>query len=122
MDERIEREILAAHTERLNTGLRGQNAYPPMTGEQLHALEPLLQLAELLFEVLVPVEPSPVFVKRLGEELTAAATRSQLSLLERYRKGILVTVATLGSALSLAGLILFYFFRERDTAQGTPTT
>lgn len=122
MDEQVEREILAAHVDRLNTGLRGSAAYPPMNPERRHALEPLLQLAEQLFEALVPVEPSPAFVQKLGQELALAATQSQLSLIERYRRAILVTVATLGSAVSLVGLILFYFFRQRNTSQGTPAT
>jgi hypothetical protein len=122
MDTQVEREILAAHADRLNAGLQGPAAYPSMTSEQQRRLNPLLQLAELLAEVLVLVEPSPTFVQRLGQELALAATRSQLSLLERYRKAILVGVATVGSALSLVGLVLFYLFRERDTAQGTRTT
>ena len=122
MDTQVEREILAAHADRLNAGLRGPAAYPPMTPEQQHTLTPLLRLAELLSEVLVLVEPSPTFVQKLGHELALAAARSQLSLLERYRKGIVVGVATVGSALSLVGLVLFYLFRQRDTAQGTRTT
>jgi hypothetical protein len=122
MDERIEREILAAHADRLNAGLKGFAAYPPMTSDQRRTLEPLLRLAERLCQALVPVEPSPAFVQGLGQELAQAAARSQLSLVERYRKTILVTAATLGSVLSLVGLVLFYLFRQRDTAQSTPTT
>jgi hypothetical protein len=122
MDEQIERDILAAHADRLNAGLGGLAAYPPMTSDQRRSLEPLLQLAEWLYKALVPVEPSPAFVQRLGHELVLTAARSQLSLLERYRKAILVTAATLGSALSLVGLVLFYLFRQRDTTQSTPVT
>jgi hypothetical protein len=120
MDSRIEREILASHADRLNAGLKGVEAYPPMSADQQRALLPLLQLAEILAEALVLVEPSPIFVQRLGQELALAATKSQLSVIERYRKAILLVVATIGSALSVIGLVLFYFFRERDTARGTP--
>lgn len=122
MNAQVEREILAAHAEQLNAGLRGSAAYPPMTSEQKSALSPLLQLAEWLSEALTTVEPSPAFVQRLGHELATAAARSQLSLIERYRKAILLVVATLGSALSLIGLVLFYLFRQRSTAQSTTTT
>lgn len=122
MDSRVEREILAAHADRLNAGLRGSAAYPPMTSEQHHVLTPLLQLAEWLSDTLVMVEPSPAFVNRLGQQLALAATRGQLSLVERYRKVILVGAATLGSALSVLGLVLFFLFRQRNTAQGTPST
>lgn len=122
MDRQTEREILAAHAEHLNTGLKGAAAYPPMSLEQRHALGPLLQLAERLYQVLVPVEPAPAFVHKLGRELAQATAWSQLSLLERYRKTVLLAVATLGSTLSLVGLVLFYLFRQRDAARGTPAT
>jgi hypothetical protein len=122
MDARVEREILAAHADRLNQGLRGTAAYPQMTSKQRHVLAPLLYLAEILAEALVLVEPSPSFVQKLGQELALAATRSQLSLLERYRKAILVGAATLGSALSVVGLVLLYLLRQRDAAQSTPTS
>ena len=113
MDERIEREILAAHADRLNAGLEGLAAYPSMTSEQRHALEPLLQLAEQLYKVLVPIDPSPVFVRELGQELALVAARSQLSILERYRKAILVTAATIGSAMAALGLCLLLVPRRR---------
>jgi hypothetical protein len=122
MHTRTEKEILAAHADRLNAGVRGSAAFPPMTPEQQHVLTPLLQLAEWLSNVLVMVEPSPAFVQKLGQELALTAAQSQLSLFARYRKAILVLAATLGSALSLAGLVLFYLFRQRDAAQSTTTT
>jgi hypothetical protein len=122
MNDRITREILAAHTAQLNAGLQGPDAYPAMTPRQRLFLEPLLQLAEQLYCTLTPVQPSPVFVRKLGQELALAATRSQLSLVERYRREILVTTATLGSALSLAGLVLLYLFRQRAAARSTPAS
>jgi len=122
MDILTEQEILAAHAERLNTGLRGADAHPPITSDQRSVLEPLLQLAEQLVRVLVPVEPSPAFVQKLGLELAQAAAWSQLSLLQRYRKAILLLLATLGSAFSLLGLVLYYFFHQRNPTQSTTTT
>ena len=119
---KVETEILAAHADRLNSGLKGSSAFPSMTSDQRCTLTPLLQLAGWLSEVLVAVEPRPTFVQKLGQELALAATRSQLSLLERYRKMIVLGLATLGSALSLIGLVLFYLFRQRDTTQSTPAT
>ena len=38
MDQRTEREILAAHADRLNAGLSGVAAYPSMTREQQRVL------------------------------------------------------------------------------------
>jgi len=120
MDTQIEQEILAAHAERLNGGLVGRDAFPPMTLDQQQILEPLLQLAEQLYKVLVPVQPSPVFVQKLGQELAQAAVWGQLSLIQRYRRAIVLSVATLGSAFSLAGLVLFYLFRRRDSIPTAP--
>jgi hypothetical protein len=118
-DLKNEREILAAHADRLNEGLRGTAAYPPMTWEQQKTLAPLLELAELLIEALV-VEPSPAFVQNLGQRLALAAVRGQLPLMERYRKAILWGAATLGSTLSLLGLVLLYRVRQRDAPSSTP--
>lgn len=122
MDAQVEREIVAAHADRLNAGLRGPAAYPPMDSAQRHSLVPLLQLAEWLSDALVRVEPSPVFVRSLGQELAEAAAWHRLSLFERYRKAILLLAATVGSALSLIGLVVFYLFRQRETVKGTTPT
>jgi hypothetical protein len=113
----MEREILAAHAEQLNAGLRGTAAYPPMSVEQQSSLVPLLQLAELLADVLILVQPSPIFVQRLGQELALAALKGQLPLFERYRKAILLGLATIGSTLSLVGLFKFYRLRQREAPQ-----
>lgn len=120
MNERITREILASHADRLNAGLKGSAAHPTMPPRQRSALEPFMQLAEWLYQALTPVEPSPTFVQKLGQELALAAAHGQLSFIERYHKKILVTAATLGSVLSLMGLVLFY--RQRATSRSTPLT
>jgi hypothetical protein len=119
MNSQTEIDILTAHADRLGAGLRGVAAYPPMTPEQERALAPLLELAEWLAEALVPVEPSPLFVQRLGHALAQAAIQRQLPLLERYRRMIWVTAATLGSAVPLLGLLLYYFW-QRDSTEGHP--
>ena len=122
MNKRITRDILTAHADQLNAGLSGPAAYPAMNSEQLLALEPLLQLAEQLYQALTPVSPSPAFVRKLGQELALAAARSQLSVIERYRREILMAAAAFGSALSVLGLVLFYLFRQRDTTGSISAT
>jgi ABC-type Fe3+-siderophore transport system permease subunit len=134
MNRITEREILTNHLNRLDAGLGGLAAYPPMTPDQRRALEPLLGLAEWLYSILVPVEPSPAFVLKLSKELALAAAdlltpataptkdRGQLALIKRHRKPILFTAASLGSALSLIGLVLIYMFRQRDTVRSVTTT
>jgi len=121
MNPQTEIEILAAHADRLNAGFRGVAAYPTMIPEQQRALAPFLELAEWLAEALVPVEPSPLFVQRLAQLLIKAASDEQLPLLERYRRMILVTAATLGSAVPLMGLLLYFFWQRRST-EGRPVS
>ena len=120
MNKKVEREILAAHADRLNSGLKGPDAYPSMNSNQSQVLMPLFKLAEWLSETLVMVEPSPIFVQRLGQDLAMAATQSQLSLFERYRKAILLMAATIGSALSVVGLVLFIFFDSETPPRAHP--
>jgi len=67
----------------------------------------------LLAEMLAPVEPSPRFVQALRQELVRRAARQPVRFVERYRRMIVVGLAALGSALSLAGLLLFYLLRGR---------
>jgi hypothetical protein len=70
-------------------------------------------LAERIAQILIPVEPSPVFIASLELALGRAVHRPQPSLFNRYRKTILVSLAALGSALSVTSVILFYFLRLR---------
>ncbi len=70
-------------------------------------------MEELLAEMLTPVEPSPRFVQALGQDLVRRAARQPVRFVERYRRMIVVGLAALGSALSLAGLLLFYLLRGR---------
>jgi len=116
-DEQTITNWLDVHAGRLQTGLSGPSALPGASTADLEMLRPLLRLAERIAQVLVPVEPSPVFVASLELELGRAASHPNLSLFTRYRKGILVSAAAIGSALSVTGVFLLYFFRFRTATR-----
>jgi hypothetical protein len=62
-------------------------------------------MARLVRDVLVPVEPSQLFVSELGNSLALAAARGRQSLLRRYRKIIVIGAAAFGSLASVAGVV-----------------
>ena len=62
-------------------------------------------MASLVRDVLVPVEPSQLFVNELGHSLAQTAARGRQSLLRRYRKVIVIGAAAFGSLASVAGVV-----------------
>ena len=52
-------------------------------------------------ETLVPIEPSPDFVRNLGHSLTVLASQRQQPLRRRYRRVIVFGLAAAGSVVSV---------------------
>ncbi len=109
MEERRAAEILAAHADRLN-GLPGQAPEP--TPEETAYLAPLMEIAERLKETLVPVGPSEAFVRSLERELVEAARRQQATP-PRFRRGLVIGAAAIGSVISLTGVIALILRHRR---------
>ena len=113
MDVREVREILATHAgELVNPGAKRSPRYGR------HAqIQGLLDLAEQVQGVLVPVEPKADFRRRLHGDLLLQAQRRQpvqeASPLVQYRKGILIGAAAVGSVASVAGLVIAVVLRHR---------
>jgi hypothetical protein len=84
-------------------------------------IQGLLDLAEQLHGILVPVEPEGNFRRRLHGELVLEAQRWQAgeepTMFQQHRKGILIGAAAIGigSAASVAGVIIAYVVRHRDS-------
>jgi len=114
MDKRMEREILWAHADQLVS----PQAQPPPNLTRHDQVQGLLDLAEQLQAILVPVEPNANFRRRLHGELILEAQRRQLEpkvgFMRQHRKGILIGAAAAGSAASVAGVILAFFLRYRQ--------
>jgi hypothetical protein len=113
MDTREVREILAAHADEIVKPNSG-----PSPGFSRHArVQGLLDLAEQVQGILVPVEPNINFRRRLHGELVLEAQRRQteqeVNPLVQHRKGILIGAAAVGSVASVAGLVIAFVLRHR---------
>ena len=80
-------------------------------------MQGLLDLAEQLQAILVPVEPDAHFRRRLHGELILEAQRRQVepeaSFVQQHRKGILIGAAAVGSVASVVGVVIAFFLRHR---------
>jgi hypothetical protein len=115
MNERIVADILAAHADRLNQGQRGAAAQQGVSAELLPAVRPLMRLAERIQSALVPVQPDPAFVRRVGKQLVATSSGGRKAMNERTRKAVIIGAAALGSLVSVASAVgvVIYLVRHR---------
>lgn len=114
MDTKEIREILAIHADQLVGGYTS-----PTSGLSRHdRVQGLLDLAEQVQGILVPVEPEINFRRRLHGDLVLEAQRRQaeqhVNPLVQHRKGILIGAATLGSVASVLGLVIAFVLRYRQ--------
>lgn len=113
MDKRMEREILWAQADQLIV----PNAQPPPNLTRHDRVQALLDLAEQLQAILVPVEPDAHFRRRLHGDLILEAQRRQdepqASFVQQHRKGILIGAAAVGSVASVVGVVIAFFLRHR---------
>jgi hypothetical protein len=77
----------------------------------------LLDLAEQLQGILVPVAPDAHYRRRLHGDLLLEAQRRQVeteaSIFQQHRKGILIGAAAVGSVASVAGVVIAFVLRHR---------
>jgi hypothetical protein len=64
-------------------------------------------------ETLVPIEPSPDFVRNLGCALAQTASQRQQPLRRRYRRAVWFGLAAAGSVASIVG-VTAYMVHQRD--------
>lgn len=106
-------EYLASHADGLS-GLGDAGAQRITRSDQVQAL---LELAEQLQAVLIPMAPDPRFRRRLRGELLLEAQYRQGApkegLLYEHRKGILIGAAAVGSVASVVGVFLAFLLRWR---------
>jgi hypothetical protein len=76
----------------------------------------MLTLVGDVRETLVPIEPSPDFVRNLGHSLALAASERQQPLRRRYRRAVWFGLAAAGSVASIVG-VTAYVVRQRDRQQ-----
>lgn len=88
-------------------------------GTEVLGMGSLVELAQRLRQVLVPVKPQAAFVGRLREELLEASRVRQASG-RRWRRGLVIAAAVVGSVASVAGVITLVVLRRRSSAQARP--
>jgi len=113
MDTREVKKILAARAGKMVSPSPGPS---PSLGRH-DRVQGLLDLAEQVQRVLVPVEPNTHFRRRLHGDLVLEAQRRQVERgsnpLVQYRRGILIGAAAVGSVASVAGLAIALVLRHR---------
>jgi len=110
---REEVEIVAAHADQLVGRVSPANGALAST----ERVQGLLDLAEMVNAILVPIAPNPDFRRRLHGELILEAQRLQLepelSLMRQHRKGIIIGAAAVGSVASVVGVAVAVALRLR---------
>ena len=109
MADKVLMGLLAAHADNLNRGKADRKVYLKRAPDQREELEALLRLAEQIKRALVPVQPSPTFVKNLVRQLVVVDNEEPA---RGYRREVVIGAAAVGSALSVVGLIA-YLVRSR---------
>lgn len=116
-------EVLAAHADYLIGNEADGEDYLNLFPDHRTELAPLLRIAERVRAVLVPVTASASFETGLKQDLLAAAiqraeeeSKKKRSPLLR-RRAILIGAAAIGSALSVAGIVVALLRRQRSIAR-----
>lgn len=112
METKQVREVLAAHAD----SLVGVKDGPPASLTRNDRIQGLLDLAEQLQGILVPVAPDAHYRRRLHGELLLEAqhrqSESEVGLFRQHRKGILIGAAAVGSVASVLGVVIAFILRR----------
>jgi hypothetical protein len=76
--------------------------------------ESLRHLMQNMRETLVPIEPSPDFVRDLGRSLTLLASQQPLSFRQRYGRVIVFGLAAAGSVVSVVSVGAYWYLRHEQ--------
>lgn len=113
MDNRQVRDLLATHADQLVN----LEAGPSVSLAPNDRAQGLLDLAEQLHGLLVPVVPDAHFRRRLHGDLILRAQRCQTEpeegLFQQHRTGILIGAAAVGSVASVVGVAVAFVLRHR---------
>ena len=76
--------------------------------------EALITLVHRVRETLVPVEPSPNFVRELGQSLTTMASQRHQSFPQRYGRALVFGMAAAGSVISVVSVGAYLYYRREQ--------
>jgi hypothetical protein len=75
--------------------------------------ESLRRLMQNMRETLVPIEPSPNFVRDLGHTLAVLASQQPQSFRQRYGRMIVFGLAAAGSVVSVVSVGAYWYLRRQ---------
>lgn len=107
MTDRELTEVLAAHADDLTRGQINREICLKRVPDRREELETLLRLAEQVKSSLVPVQPSPTFVRNLVRQLVLADDEESARPAHGYRREVVIGAAAVGSALSVIGVVAY---------------
>lgn len=115
-------DVLAAHADEI-IGLRAPSGKSFGRNDRVQSL---LDLAEEIQGILVPVQPNADYRRRLHGDLILKAqcreTEPEAVWLEQHRKGILIGAAAVGSVASVLGVVVaFWLYIRHGRAANTAT-
>ena len=110
--KRMLAEVLMAYADDLNKGPVNREVYLGRVPDQRGELETMLRLTEQIKQALVPVQPSPAFVRSLARRLAVAGDEETMPPMRNHWREIFIGAAAVGSALSVIGLVA-YLVRSR---------
>ena len=76
--------------------------------------ESLRHLMQNMRETLVPIEPSPNFVRDLGHSLTVLASQRPVPFRQRYGRMIVFGLAAAGSVVSVVSVGAYWYLRREQ--------
>ena len=76
--------------------------------------ESLRRLLQNMHETLVPIEPSPNFVRDLGHTLTVLASQRPAPFRQRYGRMIVLGLAAAGSVVSVVSVGAYWYLRREQ--------
>ncbi len=76
--------------------------------------ESLRRLMQNMRETLVPIEPSPNFVRDLGHSLTVLASQRPVSFRQRYGRMVVFGLAAAGSVVSVVSVGAYWYLRHEQ--------
>lgn len=76
--------------------------------------ESLRRLMQNMRETLVPIEPSPNFVRDLGHSLTVLAGQRPVPFRQRYGRVIMFGLAAAGSVVSVVSVGAYWYLRREQ--------
>jgi hypothetical protein len=113
MNRKETREVLAAHAD----GLAAPYQTAGRISRRNEQVKGLLDLAEQLQGILVPVTPDSHFRRRLHGDLILNAqdrqASAELSTFQQHRRGILIGAAAVGSVASVLGVVIAFVLALR---------